>query len=213
MGEERASLFSGRALRCVRGERLVFDRLDFDLPAAGALLLTGPNGSGKSSLLRLMTGLLKAAAGDILWQGKAIGDDLEAHHGRLHYVGHADALKAVLTASENLAFWTGLAGTVEAGAVRRGLDALGIAALADLPCRFLSAGQKRRVGLARLAARPARLWLLDEPTTALDQGAIDRLRHLIAEHRAGGGMVVAATHSDLGLADAQVLDLARTRST
>jgi heme exporter protein A len=208
---EAASQFSGLGLRCIRSERLVFDGVDFDLAAGGALLLIGPNGSGKSSLLRLMTGLLKPAAGILRWQDAAIDEDPEAHHARLHYVGHADALKPVLTAAENLAFWCGLGGATEGGAVRRGLEALGIAALADLPCRFLSAGQKRRVGLARLAARPAKLWLLDEPTTALDQGAIDRLRSLIGAHRAAGGMVVAATHADLGLADAQVLDLARAR--
>jgi heme exporter protein A len=209
MGE--ASQFSGRGLRCIRGERLVFDGLDFDLAPGGALLLTGPNGSGKSSLLRLMTGLLKPAAGEIRWQASPITDDPEAHHARLHYVGHADALKPVLTASENLAFWCGLGTAAEPSAVRRGLEAMGIATLADLPCRFLSAGQKRRVGLARLAARPATLWLLDEPTTALDQDATDRLRGLIGAHRAGGGMVVAATHADLGLADARVLNVTKAR--
>ena len=201
------SVFAGRNLRCVRGERAVFDGVDFALGAGEALLLTGANGSGKSSLLRLMTGLLRPAKGTILWRDAPVADDPDAHRLRLAYVGHLDAVKPALTAAENLAFWAGLAGQAAAGPVTAALDAFGIRALADVPCRFLSAGQKRRVALARLCVRPAALWLLDEPATALDAAAQARLGEAVARHRAGGGLVVAATHSDLGLGDARSLDL------
>ncbi|NQW01738.1 MAG: heme ABC exporter ATP-binding protein CcmA [Rhodospirillales bacterium] len=197
--------FSGENLLCFRGERTVFADLSFTCVTGGALLLRGPNGSGKSTLLRLMAGLLKAHEGDLFWDGEAISEEPEAHNGRLHYVGHADAVKSVLTVSENIAFWSGLRSQPEkTGAA---LDAFGIAYLADVPGRFLSAGQKRRVNLARIKASFAPLWLLDEPTTALDAGAIADLEREIADHRASGGMVIASTHAELGLADAHVLNL------
>lgn len=201
------SLFAGRELRCVRGERAIFDGVDFALDRGEALLLTGANGSGKSSLLRLMTGLLRPAGGVLLWQDASIAEDPDAHRTRLAYVGHLDALKPVLTAAENLAFWTGLSGQAAVRPVDAALDAFGIRALAAVPCRFLSAGQKRRVALARLCVRPAELWLLDEPATALDAGAQARLGEIVARHRAGGGLVVAATHADLGFGGARTLDL------
>jgi heme exporter protein A len=200
--------FEGTSLDCLRSARPVFRGLGFAVHAGGALVLTGPNGSGKSSLLRLMAGLLPPAAGTLSWNGAAVADDPDAHRARLRYLGHLDAVKPALTASENLAFWAGLMGADPAAAVAPALDALGIGALADLPARFLSAGQKRRLNLARLALAPASLWLLDEPATALDAETLDRLRGLIQRHREAGGMAVVSTHSDLGLADADTLDLA-----
>lgn len=200
--------FSGQNLTCIRSERRVFDSLDFALEAGDALVLTGPNGSGKSSLLRLMTGLLPPAGGAILWHDQPIAEDREAHHKRLHYVGHSDALKPVLSAVENVTFWSGLGGgPTDRATVIAALERFGIAHAADIPCRFLSAGQRRRVNLARLLARPAPIWLLDEPTSALDSEAEVRLRSAVEEHRAGGGLVVAATHSDLKLSGAQTLVL------
>jgi len=200
--------FEGTSLDCVRSTRPVFRGLDFALAGGGALVLTGPNGSGKSSLLRLMAGLLPAAAGSLSWNGAPVADDPDAHRLRLRYLGHLDAVKPALTVSENLAFWAGLMGADAAQSVDPALDALGIAHLADLPARFLSAGQKRRVNLARLALAPAALWLLDEPATALDAETTDRLRALIRRHRDAGGMAVVSTHSDLGLEAASNLDLA-----
>ncbi|MGF1610653.1 MAG: heme ABC exporter ATP-binding protein CcmA [Kiloniellales bacterium] len=202
------SLFEGRGLTCIRSERLVFAGLDFALPPGGALLLTGPNGSGKSSLLRLMAGLLPPAAGALLWDGRPITEDPEAHRARLHYLSHLDAVKPVLTARENLAFWAALHGG-EAGNADAALERLGLAPLAELPGRLLSAGQKRRLALARVAAAPAGLWLLDEPTVALDQDSIARFTALLAEHRKGGGRVVAATHIALDLPDARRIDMAK----
>ncbi len=201
--------FCGSDLTCIRGERLVFQGLDFSLGSGGALVLTGPNGSGKSSLLRLMAGLLTAARGTLTWDGQATAEDPEAHGGRLHYVGHLDAVKAVLSVAENISFWASLrvpGGVLEDG-VTEALGAFGIRHLAQVPARFLSAGQKRRVNLARIIAAPAPLWLLDEPTTALDRATIDDLEGLIAGHRANGGMVVVSTHSELNLGAADVLKL------
>ena len=198
--------FSGHGLACRRGGRLVFEGLDFALEPGGALLLTGPNGSGKSSLLRVMAGLTPPVAGNLAWNGESLADDPGAHRARLHFVGHLDALKPVLTAGETLAFWVAVRGG-ERAAVTRALARFHLEPLADLPCRFLSAGQRRRLALARLVASPAPLWLLDEPSTGLDEASTADLLAAIAEHRRGGGMVVAATHLDLHLQGAASLAL------
>lgn len=196
--------FSGHDLTCIRGERTVFKGLGFSLSSGEALVLTGANGSGKSSLLRLMAGLLRPAAGAVRWDDADALADPDLHHARLHYVGHLDAVKPVLTAAENVSFWAAMRGGSDVGDA---LDAFGIRHLMDVPGRFLSAGQKRRVALARVLAAPAPLWLLDEPATALDKAATGLLRDAIARHRAGGGMVVVSTHADLGLDGATGLDL------
>ncbi|MBM3564550.1 MAG: heme ABC exporter ATP-binding protein CcmA [Alphaproteobacteria bacterium] len=199
------TLFTGHDLTCIRGERHVFADVSFSLSAGGALLLTGPNGSGKSSLLRLMAGLGRPAAGDIRWNDEDIAADRDAHGARLHYVGHGDAVKPALTAAENVAFWADVRG---GGDARASLAAFGIERLGETPGRFLSAGQRRRVNLARLIASPAPLWILDEPATALDRDSVTRLQDAIARHRSGGGMVALSTHGGLDIPDAAVLDLA-----
>ena len=197
--------FFGDNLTCFRGERVVFGGLSFAVEAGQALVLRGPNGSGKSSLLRMMAGLLQPFTGAVQWHDGPIGDEPDQHHSRLHYVGHADAVKPVLTVSENIGFWAALRTT--SPNVSAALSAFGISGLADVPGRFLSAGQKRRVNLARILAAPATLWLLDEPATALDANAITALQSAIAQHRADGGMVIASTHQDLNLANASYLEL------
>jgi len=168
------SLFQGRSLACVRGERRVFQDLDFAVPPGGALVLTGANGSGKSSLLRLMAGLLHPTAGDLLWDGRPVAEDAEGHRARLHYLGHLDAVKPVLTLAENLAFWARLRVASGGGTLRiaAALAAFDLTALAEAPGRRLSAGQRRRLALARLIAAPAELWLLDEPTVGLDRASL-----------------------------------------
>jgi len=198
------NLFEGRALTCIRGERLVFANLAFAVEPGGALVLTGPNGSGKSSLLRLMAGLLKPAAGELLWDGAAIAKDPEAHRERLHYLSHLDAVKPVLSALENLTFWAALRGGSPADA-ESALERLGLAALAEVPGRMLSAGQKRRLALARVLAAPAELWLLDEPTVGLDADSVARLDKAIAAHRETGGRLVVATHIALDMPGATSL--------
>ena len=193
-------------LACRRSERLVFQGLSCVLPPGGALLLTGANGSGKSSLLRLLATLLTPAAGMVTWAGAPVARDLARYRANLHYVGHLDAIKPALGVAETLAFWTEMRGWPTSGIVAA-LDAFALEAVADWPCRWLSAGQRRRLALARLIAAPAPVWLLDEPTAALDADGERRLITAIERHRAAGGRVVIATHQALGLADAQYLVL------
>jgi heme exporter protein A len=190
-------------LAAFRGERLVFRDLGFAVATGGALLLTGPNGSGKSTLLRLVAGLLSPAAGTLTWEGADALADLPTHARRVAYVGHLDAVKPGLTAAENLRFAARLAGR----AVHVALEAVGLEELADLPARMLSAGQRRRLALARLALSPAPLWLLDEPTLGLDAASVARFGAMLAAHRSAGGMVVAATHLPLPMADVTELSL------
>ncbi|MBF0267796.1 MAG: heme ABC exporter ATP-binding protein CcmA [Alphaproteobacteria bacterium] len=201
------SRFAAENLTCVRGGRAVFARLSFALESGQALFLLGPNGSGKSSLLRLLAGLLRPSAGRLLWDDVAVADDPEAHGARLHYVGHHDAVKPVLTVFETLHFWARLHGGDSEKRVREALDVFAIARLADVPGRLLSAGQKRRVNLARLIAAPAPLWLLDEPSVALDKASVKALEAAMAAHRATGGMVIVSTHADIDLPDAAILRL------
>ncbi|MEE8144844.1 MAG: heme ABC exporter ATP-binding protein CcmA [Kiloniellales bacterium] len=198
--------FEGRELTCVRGERRVFAGLSFALPPGGALILTGPNGSGKSSLLRLMAGLLRPAAGQLVWDGQDIRADREAHRARLHYVGHLDAVKPVLSAAENLAYWADQS-DAPAAAVAEALDRLDLAWLGDIAGRLLSAGQRRRLALARLLVRKAELWLLDEPTVGLDDDSLARFHDVLSGHRASGGRAVVATHTPIDLAGAEPLAL------
>ena len=196
-------MLTAHELACWRAERLVFSGLSFTLEPGSAALLLGPNGTGKSSLLRVLTGLLPAADGQVLWAGEDIRREPAAHGRRLRYLGHQDGLKGSLTVAENLAFQAALAG----GGVTAALDAMGLAPLADLPARVLSAGQKRRLTLARLALAPAALWLLDEPTLGLDEASVSRFGAMLAAHRARGGIVLAATHLPLPLPDAVCLRL------
>lgn len=198
--------FEGRNLTCVRGERRVFEGLSFRLAAGEALVLSGPNGSGKSSLLRLCAGLLKPADGRLVRDGSDVTADPDQHRASLHYAGHANALKPVLTVAENLRFWAALYGE-EAG-VAAAIEAFDLGALADLPARYLSSGQQHRTALARLVAIKQELWLLDEPAVGLDANAVSLLTGLIADHRREGGMIMVSTHTDLGLQEAHVLHLA-----
>ena len=181
-----------------RGERLVLDRVSFGVAAGGALLLLGPNGAGKSTLLRALAGLKRLDGGRVLFDGS------EDRAGRLAYLGHQDGIKPGLTAAENLGF----AARVSGGDAGAALDALGLRALAGLPARMLSAGQRRRLALARLAVSKAALWLLDEPTLGVDAASVQAFGDLLAVHRAGGGVVVAATHLPLPLPGAHELNLA-----
>jgi heme exporter protein A len=196
----------GESLACRRGGRLVFAGLDCRLPAGGALVLTGSNGSGKSSLLRLLATLLAPEAGRLLWDGLPVAADLPRYRARIVYVGHLDATKAALTARETLGAWATLRGIARPD-IDLALDAFGLCPIADWPCRWLSAGQRRRLALARLVAAPASVWLLDEPTAALDADGEARLVAAIARHRAGGGRVAVATHLPLALPDAVAIVL------
>jgi heme exporter protein A len=190
-------------LGCFRSERLILSQLSFTINEGGALLLLGPNGAGKSTLLRLLAGLKRPDAGQITWQGEPIASDPAAHATRVAFIGEHNAIKPGLTAAENLAFAASLANRD----IHAALAALDLANLADIPARMLSAGQRRRLALARLPLANAPIWLLDEPTLGLDTAAVARLGRLLADHRASGGLVVAATHLDLPLPGAAELRL------
>jgi heme exporter protein A len=198
---EAPGVFAGRKLACRRGERMIFAGLDFSLEPGGLLLLRGANGSGKSTLLRLMAALLRPEAGELAWDREAIGEEPDRHRRRLAFLGHLDALKGPLSAAENIAFWCGEAAAGPA------LTAFGIERLAHLPTRLISAGQRRRVALARIFASQTPLWLLDEPTNALDAEAEALFADILARHRAQGGMAVIALHGERAPPDATVLNL------
>jgi heme exporter protein A len=191
---------SGHGLGCVRGGRRVFAGVGFSIAAGHALVLTGPNGAGKSSLLRVIAGLIRPVAGAVALEG---GDPELSVGEQSHYVGHLDPLKPALTVTENLAFWArflnGARAADEAALIARALDAAGLADLAGMPAGYLSAGQRRRLSLARVLAAPRPVWLLDEPTTALDAASQERLQAVMNAHLAEGGLIVAATHAPLGL--------------
>jgi heme exporter protein A len=193
-------------LACRRGDRLLFEGLGFALAPGELLLLTGPNGSGKSSLLRLLAGLNAPAGGSIRWGGRAIAEDAPAHRQRLRFLTHLDGVKPALTVLENLGFWSALLGA-PASRATSALAAFDLERIADLPARFLSAGQRRRLALSRLALMPAALWLLDEPSTSLDSEGSERLLATIASHRAQGGIAVVATHDRLALQPTEELRL------
>ncbi len=200
---------AAEALDCVRGERTVFTDVGLAVSPGNALVLTGANGSGKSSLLRLLAGLLAPAGGRILWDGEDVTEDRAAYSARLRYVGHQNVLKPALTVTENLTFWAGLHGDPKAAArmVAAALERLGLDHLANVPAQLLSAGQRRRLALARIAVAPAPLWLLDEPTVTLDHESVATVEGLMADHCAGGGLIVVATHIGLKVPNAAVLTL------
>jgi heme exporter protein A len=188
-----------------RGGRRLFSNLSFKAEAGSALIVTGPNGAGKSSLLRALCGFLRFDAGGFALEG---GDPERTVGEQAHYLGHADALKAALTAGENLAFFAGaLGGDPRREALRAALASVGLAHAIDFPVRALSAGQKRRVALARLLVARRPLWLLDEPTTALDAAAQAAFTAIAQRFMGEGGVVVAATHAPLGLVGAETLRL------
>jgi heme exporter protein A len=186
----------GRGVRCVRGGREVFSRLDFEASAGEVLAVTGPNGSGKTSLLRLIAGLLTISGGSIDLAG---GESELTLPEQAHYLGHRDALKPALSVLENLAFWRDfLEG--ETSDAAKSLAAVGLGHAAHLPAAYLSAGQRRRLSLARLLAVRRPIWLLDEPANALDSAGQGLFVELMSDHLARGGLIIAATHAPLGLA-------------
>ncbi|HEY0267495.1 MAG TPA: heme ABC exporter ATP-binding protein CcmA [Rhizomicrobium sp.] len=190
-------------LACARGDRKLFDGLSFRVRAGQALSVEGPNGAGKTSLLRLVAGFLAPSAGRIVVKiAEAESDDADARGKLVGWLGHHDGLKPQLTVLEQLDFFARLYGAkAEAGLLER----VGLQRQAELPCRYLSAGQKRRLALARLVAADRPLWLLDEPFAALDTAGQALVAHLMARHCGAGGIIIAATHDPLGLGNESLL--------
>ncbi|HUF56985.1 MAG TPA: heme ABC exporter ATP-binding protein CcmA [Thermohalobaculum sp.] len=193
-------------LACRRGGRLVFRDVTLALAPGGAAELRGPNGVGKSSLIRQLAGLVPVAGGDARLGEMSLVRDPGEFQQRVAYAGHLDAVKPALTVGENLGVWASILGA-DPRRAEAALERFGIAAIAERPAAECSAGQKRRLGLARLMLAWRPLWLLDEPTVSLDRAGTALVAALSSEHRARGGMVLAATHVDLGLADAAVLEM------
>jgi heme exporter protein A len=197
-----------RSLSCTRGDRTLFRALDFELGPGELLYVKGHNGSGKTTLLRALAGLLLPEQGEILWAGRNIRGLREEYARHLLYLGHLNGIKGDLTAVENLRIGAVLDGydLSEARAWEL-LGEIGLKGHEDLPSKHLSQGQKRRVALARLLANDARLWILDEPFTALDVAAVDLLQSVIRRHVAAGGMAVLTTHQEVAMLDGQTRSL------
>jgi heme exporter protein A len=200
-------------LTVARGERTVIRSLSFEVGQGEILVLTGPNGSGKTTLIRALAGFLPPAAGSIRLSGGEPERDVRDH---CHYVGHANGIKSALTVAANLAFWADYLGATneesQAERVAGALEAFDLAPLAEVPAGFLSAGQKRRLGLARLFVARRPLWLLDEPTASLDAASAARLGAHLSRRAVEGGLVIAATHLPLGVEGARTLRLGETEA-
>ncbi len=191
------------SLTCLRGNRLVFRDLNLRVEAGQALSLEGPNGAGKTSLLRMIAGFLAPAAGTI--RLRSDGGDITDNEERgkfIGWLGHHDAAKPQLTPRETLTFFSRLYGVT--GAINEALEAVGLARASDLPCQYLSAGQKKRLALARLKLSNRPVWLLDEPLAALDTDGKALAADLVKTHCASGGIAIAATHEPLGVDGARL---------
>ena len=196
------------ALTCIRGERTLFTGLDLKVSAGEWLHIRGENGVGKTSLLRLLAGLSQPAAGNIFWNGQAIDIDSSEYHHNLLFLGHRDSLKEDLTSLENLSIVTARDGvSVSEGEILLALHRFGLRGREDLPVYCLSAGQKRRVLLARLLLRKAALWILDEPFNALDVRAVEMLSELIGAHIHSGGMAIMTSHQEIPMPNGRVVQL------
>jgi heme exporter protein A len=201
-------VLEAHGLCCVRGERELFSDLNLRISAGNCLHVRGENGVGKTSLLRLLTGLSKPESGEVLWGNQSITLDPIAYHRELLFLGHRDALKEDLTALENIQMYAALDDVpLPQEEALAALWRFGLRGRENLPVNCLSAGQKRRVLMARMLTRKAKLWILDEPFNALDTQAIQEMQNLIVEHLSIGGLVVLTSHQEVSIPNVQVLEL------
>ena len=203
-----AAALEARAISCMRGDRVLFSGLDLQVFAGQCLHIRGENGVGKTSLLRLLTGLSSPDSGEVLWDGQSIKKESSNYQGKLLFLGHRDALKEDLSAIENLHMYAAIDGIVlsEQDAFTC-LSRFGLNGREDLPVSCLSAGQKKRVLMARMVTRCAQVWILDEPFNALDAHAVKELQDLIVDHLESNGLVVLTSHQPLAIPGLRVLDL------
>ncbi len=192
-------MLRAESLQCIRDDRCLFRELSFAVAAGEVVSIEGRNGSGKTSLLRILCGIRLPDAGAVYWQDKEIGHLGPGYFVHVGYIGHADGVKLDLTPRENLDFAASLGSRRDGVAIEEVLDRVGLFALEDVPTRVLSAGQKRRLALARLLATSANLWVLDEPLSSLDRAGIDLFEALLREHLTRGGLAVMTTHHRLAL--------------
>ncbi|MCV6587874.1 MAG: cytochrome c biogenesis heme-transporting ATPase CcmA [Marinobacterium sp.] len=190
-------LLEVRQLLCERDDRVLFENLDFSLNVGEVLQIEGTNGSGKTTLLRILCGLTSHYEGDIFWHGELRTQAREAFNRSLLYFGHQPGVKAVLTPLENLHWYSAMHPSMDASRVLWALEQVGLRGYEDVPCHMLSAGQNRRVSLARLYMNDAILWILDEPFTAIDKQGVAQQEALIAQHAINGGAVILTTHHEL----------------
>lgn len=190
-------MLEAKQLRCIRDERRLFDRLSFTIQPGELVQVEGPNGAGKTSLLRIIAGLAMAEQGDILWRGELIHRCREEFNYSLLYLGHHPGIKTMLTPLENLAFFQQALGQKNNDAIWLALAKVGLLGYEEVPVAQLSAGQQRRVALARLWLSQAPLWILDEPLTAIDKQGVGQLIELFSQHAYHGGMVLFTTHQEI----------------
>lgn len=194
-------------MSCERDERCLFSGLQLGVGAGEIVQIEGPNGSGKTTLLRILTGMSADYSGDVLWQGQSIRQVRHDFLANMLYLGHLPGIKKSLTPSENLAWYAGLNPTHQRISIASALAEVGLRGYEDVTCHALSAGQLRRVALARLFLTPARLWVLDEPFTAIDKQGVGNLEALLAEHVVGGGSIILTTHQELHSVSVRRLNL------
>lgn len=200
-------MLSVKHLSCEKRDRLLFEQLSFDINPGELCHVQGLNGAGKTSLLRILCGLSQPSQGEVLWQGETIASVRETFHQELIYLGHKPGVNVSMTPCENLHFWCQQHGMKQSHDWYRILHNIGLVGLEDMPAAHLSAGQLRRVALCRLWLKPAKIWILDEPFTALDVKGIKLLTNTMQQHLDSGGCIILTSHQNLDMASVKVLEL------